>query len=162
MRRTQEMTERTKIVPLRSNLPAFPRWMDRLEQLLDERLVSFWPTFRWPEELAALRMPPVDVFEEGDTLVVKVEVPGMKRDEIEVTLGEGILTVSGKKEKEEKIERKDYHRLERTSGAFRRAIRLPAEVNLQAVTAKLENGVLEVRAPKSEPSEPVGRKVEIG
>jgi HSP20 family protein len=162
VRHEREARERTKIVPLRSTLPSFPRWMERIEELFGERLMSLWPALRWPEELAALRMPPVDLFEEGDAIVAKVELPGMKREEVEVTLTEGVLTIAGKKEKEEKIERKDYHRLERASGAFRRSIRLPAEVRVEAVTAKLENGVLEVRAPRSEPGRPPGRKVEIG
>jgi HSP20 family protein len=151
----------TEIVPARG-APAtlFPRWMERFEELFADVWPPMWPVLRFPEDLAA-RLPPVDVYEEGGSLVVKAELPGMKREEIEVELSGAELTISGKKEREEKVERKDYRRYERSSGAFRRIITLPAEVELEKVTASYKDGILEIRAPKVEGAEPKGRKVEV-
>jgi HSP20 family protein len=85
----------------------------------------------------------------------------MKKEEIEVTLTGDLLTISGKKEKEEKVERKDYHRLERAAGAFSRSLTLPFEVELDKVTAVFKNGVLEIRAPKTAETRARSRKVEV-
>jgi HSP20 family protein len=147
------------IVPIRPAL-SLPHWMERIEEMFESRW-PFLPMLRWPEEMAAVKVPPVDVFEEGDTLVVKAEMPGMKKEEIEVTLTGDLLTLSGKKEKEEKVERKDYHRLERSTGAFTRSLELPYEVKLDEVKATFKEGVLEIRAPKSAEAKAKSRRIEV-
>ena len=152
--------EPAKIVPFRSAFPEIPRMMERLDELLMERWAPFWPTLRIAEELLP-RVPPVDVYEEGNEVVLKAELPGMKREEIEVHVTGAGVTFSGKKEKTEKLEKKDYHRFERSIGAFTRTVTLPAEVELEKVTAKYENGVLEIRGPKAAPAKPAVRKVEV-
>ncbi len=86
---------------------------------------------------------------------------GLAREEIDVTIAGELLTVAGRKEKEEKVERKDYHRLERSSGAFTRTITLPAEVEIEKVTATFTNGVLEIRAPKSPEAKSRTRKIAV-
>lgn len=152
----------TEIVPARAAPTAlFPRWMERFEELFADVWPPMWPVLRFPEELA-MRVPPLDVYEEGGTIVVKAELPGMKREEIDVHVSGTELTVSGRKEKEEKVERKDYRRLERAAGAFRRTISLPAEVEIDKMTASYKDGVLEIRAPKVEGAEAKGRKIEVG
>jgi HSP20 family protein len=152
----------TELVPVRRAATSLlPRWMERFEELFEEVWPPFWPMARFPEDLA-LRMPPLDVYEEGGQVVVKAELPGMKKEEIEIHLTGTELTISGKKEKEEKVERKDYQRLERSAGAFRRTVVLPAEVEIEKVTASYREGVLEIRAPKREGAEPKGRKIEVG
>ncbi len=152
--------EAGRIVPFRSAFPEIPRMMERLDELLMERWAPFWPTLRIAEELLP-RVPPVDVYEDGDEVVLKAELPGMTKDEIEVHVSGSEVTFSGTKEKEEKLEKKDYHRFERTTGAFTRTVALPAEVELEKVTAKYENGVLEIRAPKAAPAKPAERKIEV-
>ena len=152
--------ETGRIVPFRSAFPEIPRMMERLDELFMERWAPFWPTLRIAEELLP-RVPPVDVFEEGEEVVLKAELPGMKKEEIEIHVTGTEVTFSGKKEKTEKLEKKDYHRFERTTGAFTRTVTLPAEVEIEKVTAKYENGVLEIRAPKAAPAKPAERKVEV-
>ncbi len=95
-----------------------------------------------------LDLPAVDVFEEGDAVVVKIELPGLKRDEIEVEVAGDYVMISGNREKEEGIAEKDYYRCERAAGAFRSSVALPFEVEPGKATAQLEDGVLEVRAPR--------------
>ena len=153
--------EAGKLIPFRSAFPEFPRMMERLDELFMERWAAFWPTLRIAEELLP-RVPPVDVYEEGNEVVLKAELPGMKKEEIEIHVTGAVVTFSGKKEKTEKLEKKDYHRFERTTGAFTRTVMLPAEVELEKVTAKYENGVLEIRAPKAAPAKPAERKIEVG
>ncbi|MFT3915547.1 MAG: Hsp20/alpha crystallin family protein [Anaeromyxobacteraceae bacterium] len=135
-----------------------PRWMD---DLLLDRWIPFAPMFRLADEMG-MRVPAVDVFAEGGDVVVKAELPGLRREEITVDVTGDLLTLSGKKEKEEKVERKDYHRLERSSGAFTRTVRLPAEVVVEKVIATFRDGVLEVRAPRADPAKATARKIEVG
>lgn len=150
---------RAEIVPR-----AFPELAERFEELLGEPFSLLrWP-IRWPElsgsqEIA--KVPAMDIFEEGETVVVKAEVPGLAKTDIDVRLAGDILTVSGKKEKVEKLERKDYHRYERSCGSFSRSVRLPAEVEMDKVTAQLREGVLEIRAPKTEAAKAKSRKIEV-
>lgn len=105
--------------------------------------------------------PSIDVFEDGDDIVVKTELPGMKKEDIEVNLTEDSITVSGEKKREEKVERKDYYRLERSHGSFHRSCRLPAEVKTAGARAEFKDGVLEVRAPKAEQARTKKKKIAI-
>ncbi len=148
------------IVPARPAL-ALPDWMERFENMIERTWAPLLPAFRMPHELGLLEVPPMDVYEEGDELVVKAELPGLAREEIDVTIAGELLTVAGRKEKEEKVERKDYHRLERSSGAFTRTITLPAEVEVEKVTATFKNGVLEIRAPKTPEARSRTRKIAV-
>jgi HSP20 family protein len=119
----------------------------------------WWPPFARSELVA--EMPPVDVFEEGDAVVVKAELPGLAKDEIEVEVAGDAVTISGKKEKEEKVEKKDYYRHERAAAEFSRSIALPVEVELEKATAKLEDGVLEVRLTKRAGAAPKAKKITV-
>jgi HSP20 family protein len=148
--------ETATLTPL---FPALPHWMERLDELFDRW--PLLPLLRFPEELAP-RIPPLDVYEEGREIVVKAELPGMKKEEIELEVVGDLLTISGRKEREEKVERKDYRRFERTAGAFTRTVRLPAEVEVAKVAATYRDGVLEVRAPRVEPPKATARKVAVG
>lgn len=159
-REKSEKEERGAIVPWRIGPPAFPmNLVERIEEIFGERLGPWWPTFGWPEGL--LRAPPVDVYEERDQVVLKAELPGMKREEIDIRVAGDVITISGKKEKEERVEKKDYFHFERSAGSFRRSVRLPAEVDLDKVTAQLKDGVLEIRAPKAEAARARSRKIDV-
>ncbi len=152
----------TRIVPRRPTIALpVPLWMERFEEMLESRWAPLFPTLRWPEELLAVKVPPVDVYEEAGALVVKAELPGMRKEEIEVDVTGELLTLSGKRERDERVERKDYHRMERMTGAFTRTVRLPFEVKLEAVTAKFENGVLEIRAPKADEARTTARRIAV-
>jgi len=120
---------------------------------------SWWPRLRMPEieEVS----PSVDIFEEGDDVVIKAELPGMKKEDLDVKLTEDTITVSGEKKKEEKVEKKDYYRLERSYGSFTRSFRLPKEVQTEKASAEFKEGVLEVRIPKTEEAKKKEKKVII-
>jgi len=108
---------------------------------------SWLPSIKFPE--SGMVSPDIDIFEDGSDVVVKAEMPGMKKEDIEVNLTNEMVTVSGEKKKEEKVEKKDYYRVERSHGSFRRSFRLPKEVQSDKAKAKFKDGVLEIRVPKT-------------
>jgi len=122
-------------------------------------LPSWWPRLKTAEieEVA----PSMDIFTEGDDVVVKTELPGMKKEDIDVSLTKDTITISGDKKKEEKIEKKDYYSLERSYGSFKRSFSLPAEVHAEKASAKFKDGVLEIRIPKTEEAKKKEKKVMI-
>ena len=145
--------EPPRLAPIRDVLTEMPHLMDRLDAMFMERWAPLWGALRAPEEMA-LRLPPVDVFEEGNDVVAKAELPGLKKEEIAVEVGHDTLTISGKKAKEEKVERRNYYRFERASGTFTRTVRLPAEVELDKAHAEYKDGVLRLSLPKREEAKP--------
>jgi HSP20 family protein len=133
------------------------------EEAFRRPFLSPWmPRFRFPE-LIGLRefSPSVDIFEEGNDVVVKAELPGMSKDEIDVNISDDVITISGEKKSEEKIEKKDYFRLERSQGSFSRSLTLPTEIQTDKARASFDNGVLVVRIPKSEAAIQKVKKVKI-
>jgi len=156
--------ESSEMGPTRETFPMIPALAHRFEEFLREPFASLrWP-MRWPEESvqqAFAQVPAIDIFEEGDTVVLKAEVPGLAKADLDVRIAGDILTVSGTKEKEEKVERKDYYRYERSSGSFSRSVRLPAEVEVEKVSAQVKDGVLEIRAPKTAAAKARSRKIEV-
>ena len=96
--------------------------------------------------------PSVDIFEEGGDVVVKADIPGISKDDLNVSITENTLTLSGEKKQEEKVEKKNYHRVERSYGSFCRSFRLPANVNSDKAEASFKKGVLEIRMPMTKES----------
>jgi len=117
----------------------------------------WWPRWERAEEVS----PSVDIYEEGGEVVLKAEIPGMKKEDIHVDITDKTMTISGEKKKEEKIERKDYVHLERSYGSFVRTFHLPAEVVTDKAKATFKDGVLEVRVPKTEEAAKKSRKVVV-
>jgi HSP20 family protein len=128
--------------------------MERLFGELGERMV-----LPWGEE--GEYGPPVDVYETEDEIVVKAQLPGVKREEVEVTVQENTVTLRAETKREEEVEEEGYFRRELRYGTFARSIPLPADIDEEQVTAKMTEGVLEVHAKKSEKPEAGGRKVAV-
>jgi HSP20 family protein len=105
--------------------------------------------------------PAVDVAEETDKIVVKVEVPGMNENDLKVSFEDGLLTVSGERQFERKDDR-NYHRIERTYGSFVRTFSLPRSVDAQKISASYVNGVLEIEIPKLEEAKPKQIQINVG
>lgn len=103
--------------------------------------------------------PSVDIFEEGGDMVVKAEIPGISKEDLNVSITEDALTISGEKKQEEKIERKDFHRIERSYGSFSRSFRLPDNVSGEKAKASFKDGILEIRIPKTKESK--AKKIQI-
>ena len=103
--------------------------------------------------------PAFDVSETDDEIIVKAEVPGMDKEDINITVSDGILTVKGERKQEKKEETEHFHCVETHYGMFSRTLRLPAEVEADKVDATYKDGVLNITLPKPEPVEP--KKIEI-
>jgi HSP20 family protein len=97
--------------------------------------------------------PPVDVAEEKDNIIVRVEVPGMNEQDLKVAFEDGVLTVSGERQFERKEDR-NYHRIERTYGTFSRTFSLPRTVDQDSIAASYRDGILEITIPKREEAKP--------
>lgn len=122
---------------------------------LESRL--FEPFFRYPYFQESMQSsawnPAVDVLEENDRIIVKVEAPGVDEKDLHVTFEDGLLTVTGERQFERKDDR-NYHRIERAYGSFTRSFTLPRSVDATQIVANYRNGVLEIEVPKKEESRP--------
>lgn len=103
--------------------------------------------------------PAVDIKETEDALFLMAELPGMTKDDIDLSLESNVLTISGERKFEKDVERENFHRIERVYGAFARSFTLPSNVKTDAVDASFENGVLSVRLPKIEEAKPQRIKI---
>lgn len=103
--------------------------------------------------------PSVDIFENKDQIVLEAELPGMKREDFELTIENNVITLRGERKFEKKEENDNYHRVERSYGAFSRSFTLPQTVSAENATADFKNGVLRVTLPKRE--EIKARRIEI-
>jgi HSP20 family protein len=104
-------------------------------------------------------MPTVDVSENDAEMIVRAELPGMKQEDIDVNLQDNILTLSGEKKQDEKVEKENYHRIERSYGSFTRSFTLPENVKADDVKASFKDGVLSITLPKTEAAKP--KKISI-
>ncbi len=103
--------------------------------------------------------PSVDIYNEGDDIVIKAEVPGISREDLDISIDRNVLTICGEKKQESKVEEKDFHRIERSYGTFTRSFKLPDDVSADKAKASFNDGVLEIRMPRS--GEHKTRKIEI-
>jgi len=104
-------------------------------------------------------VPAVDVQETGKSFVFTAELPGLGKDDVEITLEDNLLTLSGSREFDETAEDETYHRVERAYGSFSRSFTLPSQADNSQVAATFEKGLLTIEVPKSEQAQP--RKIEI-
>jgi HSP20 family protein len=106
--------------------------------------------------------PALDISERKDAYLVTVELPGVKLDDLEITLEDGLLTIQGERHFAHDSSEQQFHRVERCYGAFRRSITLPAHVQADAVEATVEDGVLQIVVPKAEEAKPKRIQVRPG
>ena len=106
--------------------------------------------------------PALDISEGKDAYLVTVELPGVKLDDLEITLEDGLLTIQGERHFAQDSSKEQFHRVERSSGAFRRSITLPAHVVADEVNASMEDGVLRILVPKAEEAKPKRIQVNPG
>ena len=151
-----------KLVPWKAR----ERGLDLFEDLEDfqremNRLFDFG--LRRPLKVngSSLWAPAVDIVDEKDQIKVKADLPGLKKENIEVNVENDVLTIKGEKKEEKETKEKDYIRSERYYGSFHRAFTLPASVDASKVNASYKEGVLEIALPKKEGAKPKQAKVDI-
>jgi HSP20 family protein len=98
--------------------------------------------------------PVVDISETPENYLVTAELPGLTKDDVNINYEDGVLTIRGEKRQEKEEKRKNYHRLERSFGAFERSFRVPSRVLVDKIDAKFKDGVLSLTMPKAEEARP--------
>jgi HSP20 family protein len=148
---------------------AIVRWLDpfrdlsaiqeRMNQIFEDALARS----RGREEGLRTGMwtPAVDIYENSDFVVVKAELPGVEKNRISVEVKDGILSLRGERKFEKEVKEESYHRIERSYGSFQRSFSLPVSVDQDQVTARFEDGVLEVKLPKKEKAKPKQIQVDV-
>jgi len=129
---------------------------DEIEQLFGqvfERVLES-PLDRGGTQFLSGWLPAVDLYEDKDSVIVKAELPGMKKEDIDISLHDGFLTLSGERKEEQKYESADSYRSERVLGRFHRTISLPCRVDADKIKATYQDGILSVTLPKSEEAKP--------
>jgi HSP20 family protein len=135
------------------------RDMMNLRADMDRFYKNFFGGF--PDEHDGFWAPVVDIVEDKDSYIVKAEIPGMKKEDIKVTVRDNILTISGERSSETEEKEKTYHRIERSYGRFSRTIALPSTVDASKIKAAYKDGVLQITLPKPESAKPKQIDVEI-
>ena len=133
--------------------PAFGRLndlRDEIDRLFDEPLADLART----SQLLSSWTPALDMFEDKDNLYVRAELPGMKKEDIDLSLHDGSLSISGERKSEEKSKDTEVYRAERFFGRFQRTVSLPTAVATDKVKAQYTDGVLLVTLPKAEEAKP--------
>ena len=146
---------------------AIVRWNDPFREFaqLQERINRvFNDAYRSDEGLmtSGTWVPPVDIYQNGDhEVVIKAEFPDMSREDIDITVDNGTLTIKGEKKFAADVKEEHFHRIERRYGTFSRSFSLPPTVDATKVSADYKNGVLTVRLPLREDAKPRQIKVDV-
>ena len=153
------MTMMTRFVPFRSALSDVA--------VLQNRLNSIFSDFASPEGgqetlTGGNFIPAVDIYEDEQKLVLKLEVPGVKQENLDVRLENQTLTVRGERKFESEEKEENFHRIERRFGSFARSFTLPQTVDAGSIAAKYDAGVLTIQLGKKEAAKPRQVKIEIG
>jgi HSP20 family protein len=133
---------------------------ERMNRLFDQALSR---TRMDDEEglTASMWSPAVDIFETSDSIVMKAELPGVSRDNIDIRVQDNTLMLKGERKFEREVKEENYLRIERSYGAFQRAFNLPTVVQQDKIKAVFKDGVLEVTMPKAEEAKPKQVKIDV-
>ncbi|HMV49960.1 MAG TPA: Hsp20/alpha crystallin family protein [Blastocatellia bacterium] len=138
----------------------FRNFEDRMKRFFSE---GFTPSNRLVEENWSLAAwsPTCDIYETDNEIVVKAELPEVKKEDVNVTIENNVLTLRGERKFSEETKRENYHRLERSYGEFSRSFTLPSFVDAGKVNAEFKDGMLRVTMPKREEAKPKPIEVKV-
>ena len=123
---------------------------DRMNQLFNQPFGGF-ENFGFEQQLAPENfLPPVDISEDDHNITLQAEIPGVKQEDLNITLENNVLTISGERKFKEEEKKENFHRIERRYGKFTRSFTLPATVDAEKVNATFENGLLNITLAKRE------------
>ena len=137
------------------DLLATPRDFDRLFR------EAFSPVFGQGELSTRTWAPPVDIYENGDSLVLKAELPGLEPKDVEIRVEDNTLYLKGERKFEKEVKEQNYHRVERSYGTFTRTFSLPNTIDADKVAATYKDGVLTLTMPKKEEAKPKTIKINV-
>jgi HSP20 family protein len=143
-------------------LAAWPSGVFGIQREMNRMFDSFFNHGLQDEDSAQTAWTPaVDIAEHDDEYLVKVELPGVNKDDVKITLESNILTIRGEKKQEKETKKENYHRVERNYGYFQRSFTLPTAVKSDKIDASYKDGVLMVSLPKAEESKPKQIEVKV-
>ncbi len=149
----------TRFVPFRSSLNDVAVLQNRLNSIFSD---FARPAGEMQESLAAGNfVPAVDIYEDEHKLMLKLEVPGVKQDDLDIRMENQTLTVKGERKFEAEEKEENFHRIERRFGSFVRSFTLPQTVDGNAISAKYDAGVLSIELAKKEAAKPKQVKIEV-
>jgi HSP20 family protein len=131
---------------------------DEIDRLFDSPLSAFTET---TQPFLSGWLPAVDLYQDKDSVIVRAELPGMKKEEIDISLHEGVLTLAGERKAEQKQEDTEACRFERFVGRFHRTLALPVQVQAEKVKATYKDGILTVVLPKADEAKPKQIQVDV-
>lgn len=136
---------------------------DRFDQLMNQQpfFRGFGP-FAEQSLTAAKFIPPVNIYEDEQTINIEAEVPGIQEKDLDISLENNVLTISGERKMEDEDKRENFHRIERSYGRFTRSFTLPPTVDTENVNAEFNNGVLKIKLNKREEAKPKQIKIGVG
>jgi HSP20 family protein len=151
------MAKSTSVVPVSSSLSPLREFDELFDRMFDlRRWMKNWPVaaeFEW--------RPATDVIETDKEILLKAELPGVRKEDVSVELEGDTLTIKGERKEEKEEKGKKLHRVERFYGSFMRSFTLPGNVDAKAISAEMKDGVLEVHLPKTAAPESKATRVEV-
>jgi len=153
----------TGLAPRREPFALLKEMTSELDRVFDE---PFWPSLRWhvPTFASTRTMtwsPGIDVFQKDNRLITKIDLPGLKKEDVKIEVTEGYLAISGERKSESEEKKDNFYRCEREHGSFYHAVPLPAGARFEDVKATFSDGVLEVSVPVPAKPEAKFRRVQI-
>ena len=154
--------------PAKTSWLALHHPIAEMERAFDRFFRRNWPSLRhWSDfpsldnlfEVEGMRIPSLDVVDRDSEVLVRAEIPGIEKKDINISLTDNILSIKGQSSSEKNEEKGDYHRHEISSSSFARSVTVPASVDVSKAVASLKDGVLEISLPKTESSK--RRNIEV-
>lgn len=133
---------------------------DEIGSILNRHFNDFYPNYDFISETSKMTMP-VEVRDKDNEYDIRAELPGVKKDDLDISLNDGYLTITATKSEEKNEEEKMYKKSEFSYGEFSRTIQLPQEVDADKIDAKLDNGVLKIVAPKLAKAKDTVKKINV-
>lgn len=152
---------------MRITRPEFPAWSpfrhlsslrDEIDRLFESPLNALTST---SQQFLSGWLPAIDLYEDRDHLTLKAELPGMKKEEIDISLHGDVLTLSGERKEDKQFDNAQTYRTERFLGRFQRSFTLPVPIALEKISANYKDGVLTVTLPKAEEAKPKQINVKV-
>jgi HSP20 family protein len=132
-----------------------------LQERLDKMYRDMERTRKEEDFVSSEWRPPVDIFESGDTFVLKVEIPEVDKESIDIKINDDELTIRGERKVEPGIDPESYHRMERGYGTFARSFSLTKTIDASRIKATVKDGILRIELPKKEEVKPKQIKIEV-
>ena len=131
---------------------------DEISSLLNRHFDSYFPEATYWEDADTLTMP-VEITDKGEEYDIRAELPGVKKEDLDIDIEENYLKINAKKHEEKDENEKNYKRSEFSYGEFSRVVQLPEEIDVEKTEAKLDSGVLKIKAPKMSKEKPQTKKL---